>query len=128
MSSLGLTEDRVTSTFIKFLIAGSFNTLFYYTMYALFIYLNFHYSNAVLIATILTMFVSFKTFGKFVFQKHDNRLIFKFTLLTLLNYILNIFLIFLLKEYNYNDYIAGIIAAIFVAINSFLVNKFFVFK
>ena len=121
-------EDRVNTTFIKFLLAGSLNTLFYYGLYALLIYLQFHYVNAVLFATIITMFVSFKTFGTFVFKKSDNRLLFKFILLTLLNYTLNIIIIYLLKEYNFNDYASGIIATTIVAIHSFILNKVFVFK
>jgi len=39
--------------FIRFFIIGLINTLFGYLMFALFIFLNFHYSIAVLLATIL---------------------------------------------------------------------------
>ncbi len=114
--------------FIYFFAIGILNTLFYYLTYALLIYLHLHYSLAVFSATFLTMIISFKSFGVFVFKNSDNRLFFKFILVTILNYLLNIIIIYFLKKYEYNSYTAGFISAIIVAINSFFLNNFFVFK
>ena len=113
---------------IKFVLTGLLNTLFYYSIYALFLFFSFNYIIAVVLATAVGMLFSFKTFGKFVFQKNDNGLLSKFLLVTLINTFLNIVIIFLLKEYNLDDYTAGAIATFIVAINSFTLNKFFVFK
>ena len=90
--------------------------------------MNFHYVTAVLLAATIAMLFSFKTFGKFVFKKDDNRLIFKFLLVTIINYLLNVLVIYIFKENGYNSYMSGAFSAIVVAINSFLLNKFFVFK
>ncbi len=112
----------------KFLVTGSINTLFYYLLYALLIYLGLSYTAAVIIATFITMLFSFKTFGKYVFKKSDNTLIIKFALLTLFNLLLNIIIIYLLKKAGLNDYTAGLLASLLVAINSFFINKIFIFK
>ena len=112
----------------KFLVVGGVNTLFYYLVYALFIYLNFRYPIAVFFATVVAMLFSFKTFGKFVFKKSDNRLLTKFILVTLINLLLNIALIYFFNKFGFNNYISGLFATLFVALNSFVLNKFFVFK
>jgi len=117
-----------SSTFVKFIAAGILNTLFYYLMYALFIYLHIHYTLAVIFATFLTLFVSFKNFGNFVFDNSENKNFYKFIFVTILNYFLNIAIIYIYKNYGYDNYTAGVFSAIIVAINSFFLNKFFVFK
>ena len=118
----------ISAEFIKFIAIGSLNTLFYYVCYAFLIYFNLSYTLAVLVATSLTSIVSFKSFGTYVFNNRDNKLFYKFALLTLLNYLLNIFFIYILSQYGLSYYLAGLISAIIVALNSFLINKFFIFK
>lgn len=114
---------------IKFVVVGIINTIFYYMLYSLFIYMNFEYFLAVIFATILGVLFSFKTFSKLVFNNSNNKLIFKFLLVYCFNIVLNIFII---KAYVYfcndNLYIAGLIAIILIAISSFVLNKFYVFK
>ncbi|WP_039920104.1 GtrA family protein [Sulfurimonas gotlandica] len=112
----------------KFLFIGGINTVFFYLTYALFIFIGFHYTVAVTIAAVIAMFFSFKTFGKFVFKSNDNKLITKFILVTLINYLLNIIIIFFFKKFGYNSYLAGLFATIIVACNSFVLNKYYVFK
>lgn len=111
----------------RFLFIGVINTVFFYLTYALFVFIGFHYSVAVTFAAIIAMFFSFRTFGKFVFRNNDNKLLGKFILVTIVNYLLNIIIIFLFKEFGYNNYTAGLIATIIVAFNSFVLNKYYVF-
>ena len=113
---------------VKFIIAGIVNTLFYYIMFSFFIFINLDYKLAVLYATMIGVFFSFKTFGKFVFKNNSNILIFKFALVYVLLYFLNIGIIALLQEKIANYYISGGIATIICAVISFLLNKFYVFK
>lgn len=114
---------------IKFVVVGVVNTIFYYTLYAIFIYMGFEYYLAVILATVLGILFSFKTFSKLVFNNSDNKLIFKFILVYGFNIVLNICII-KVYVYLYNDnlYIAGLIATMLVAINSFIFNKFYVFR
>jgi len=114
-------------TIIKFLLIGIVNTVFFYFIYALFIFFEFHYAIATLSATSIGTVFSFRTFGKFVFRNNDNKLLGKFILVTIVNYLLNIIIIFLFKEFGYNNYTAGLIATIIVAFNSFVLNKYYVF-
>lgn len=114
--------------FIKYIVIGGLNTLFYYTCYSLLIYFNFSYILAVFLATFLTSIISFKSFGTYVFYNKDNKLFYKFILLTLVNYLLNIFFISIFSQYGLSYYLAGLISAIIVALNSFLINKFVIFK
>ena len=64
--------------FVKFLLVGGLNTLFGYSVFALFTFLRFHYSAATFLATILGILFNFKTTGCIVFKNSNNRLIFKF--------------------------------------------------
>ena len=114
--------------FVKFVFFGVINTIFFYLVYAFFIFIGFHYGIAVTIAAIIAMFFSFKTFGKFVFQNNNNKLLVKFIFVTIINYLLNLFVVFLFVKFGYNSYIAGLFATVTVAVNSFILNKYYVFK
>ena len=72
---------------------------------------------------------SFKTFSKLVFNNKDNKLIVKFIIVYGFNIVLNIFIIkSYLYLFNENLYTAGLFATVIVALNSFILNKFYVFK
>ena len=112
----------------KFLIVGIINTMFYYILYSMLIYLHLDYKLCVLIATIFGLLFSFKTFGSYVFENRDKKLIYKFILVYLVLYILNIILIDTFEKIFYNYYISGLIAILFLSIFTFILNKYFVFK
>lgn len=114
--------------FFRFLIVGSINTIFGYLMFVLFIAFNFHYTIAVLLATILGILFNFKTTGKLVFESHDDRLLFKFVEVYSLLYVLNITALSILKSYQVDMYLAGTILLLPMAFISYLLNKKFVFK
>ena len=112
----------------RFLVVGIINTLFYYTLYSFFIFIEVDYKLAVLFATAIGVFFSFKMFGKFVFNNNNNRLFFKFMLIYFILYILNISLINLFNNILNNYYISGLIATLVGAVVSFILNKLFVFQ
>ena len=112
----------------KFIFIGIINTIFFYLIYAFLIFVGFHYTLATLFATSVGMLFSFKTFGKFVFDSNNNRLLIKFIFITIFNYFFNIFIIMQLKIFGYNDYISGLIAVMIVAVSSFILNKYYVFR
>jgi len=114
---------------IRFLIAGGVNTLFYYLLYASFIFLNFDYKFAVFLATAIGIFFSFYTFGSYVFQNLQKRLLLRFISNYILLYFLNIFIIDQIHTKLYeNLYISGLLSTIVISILTFFLNKFFVFK
>ena len=113
----------------KFIFVGILNTIFGYSLFALFIYLGFYYPLAVLLSTILGVLFNFKTIGRLVFDSNDNGLIFRFILVYAITYLLNIFFLWLLKKLgSENMYIDGFALLIPLAAVSFLLNKFFVFR
>lgn len=114
---------------IKFILVGILNTIFYYLLYTFFIYIDFSYILAVVFATCIGVVFSFKTFSKLVFNNKDNKLIVKFIIVYGFNIVLNIFIIkSYLYLFNENLYTAGLFATVIVALNSFILNKFYVFK
>lgn len=120
---------KVDYTFIRFVLIGILNTAFGVGLYCLFIYWGIPYRIAVLLSTALGVLFNFKTIGTFVFKNTNNRLIFKFIAAYVIIYFINIGFIHLLLEYTkLNEYIAGIIATPIVAIASFILQKYFVFK
>ena len=117
------------SEIVRFILVGIVNTIFYYIIYVLLIYLDFTYSLSVVVATMVGILFSFKTFSKLVFNSSNNKLIYKFIGVYIFNTILNIFIIKLyIYWYNDNLYLAGLIATLIVSVNSFILNKFYVFK
>lgn len=120
---------RMNTTFIRFVLVGILNTAFGVGLYCLFVYLGMSYRWAVLLSTVLGVLFNFKTIGTLVFHNSNNRLIFKFIMAYVIVYFVNIGFIRLLLEFTLlNEYWAGIIATPFVAIASFSLQKFFVFK
>ncbi len=113
---------------LSFLLVGILNTIFGYSLFVLFIYLGLYYPIAVLFSTILGVLFNFKTIGKLVFGSSDNCLIFRFILVYVITYLLNIFFFWLFKRLGFdNMYINGFVLLIPLAAVSFLLNKFFVF-
>ncbi len=114
--------------FVRFLFVGGINTLFGYGVFALLIFLRFHYAIAALFATILSVLFNFKTTGRLVFGNNDNRLIFKFIGVYSIIYILNIGVLKVFKFYEVNMYLAGALVLLPLAVIAFLLNKKFVFR
>ncbi len=114
---------------LKFIIVGILNTAFGYSLFALFIFLNMHYSLAVFLSTVLGVLFNFKTIGKLVFDSHDNSSIFRFIAVYVLLYLINISCLWFFKISGFeNMYINGFVLLIPLALISFILNKKFVFK
>jgi len=114
--------------FQKYIIIGGVNTLFGYSVFAIFLFLGFHYSLSVLIATVLGVFFNFQTYGKLVFRSHSNHLIGKFILVYVLIYFINVLLIALLDFFRVDLFIAGVIVLFPSAYFGYLLNKRLVWK
>jgi len=112
----------------SYILVGILNTFFGYSIYALLIFSGLSYIYSILISTIAGIIFNFKTISKFVFGSSDNSLIKKFILVYVFGLIMNIFLIKLFNFFNLNFYIAGFLSIIAVAVISFVLMKFFVFK
>lgn len=113
----------------RFILVGILNTIFGYSLFAIFIFLNMHYSLAVFLSTLLGVLFNFKTIGKLVFDSHDNSLIFRFIFVYVLLYLINISCLWFFKISGFeNMYINGFVLLIPLALISFILNKKFVFR
>ena len=112
----------------RFIVVGIVNTIVGYSLYALFLFLGFDYVYALGIATVLGVLFNFQTIGKLVFKHNNNKLIFKFVLVYIVVFFVNLILIKCLVWFGLNEYIGGAIAIIPASALSFILNKFFVFQ
>lgn len=119
---------KIDNQFIKFILVGMLNTLWGYFVYALLLYIGVHYSFAVIVATILGILFNFKTTGVLVFKNNNNALLFKFLVVYAIICVLNLICLKIAEFNNINLYIAGFVVTCFMAVLSFLMNKYWVFK
>jgi len=114
---------------LRFLLIGIINTVFYYSLFALLIYVNLDYRLAVLIATVVGVFFSFHNFGKYVFDNQNKSLIYRFIFNYILIYFFNIYIIGVMNDILFfNFYISGFIALFPSTLMTYMLNKYFVFN
>ena len=114
--------------FLKFLMVGALNTVFGYSVFALFTYLNLHYTISTLLATILGILFNFKTTGCIVFKNGDNKLIFKFLFVYGVTYLLSIAILRICEYFGFtNMYLNYAILLLPNAMIAYSLMKKFVF-
>ena len=119
--------SAIDEKFFKFLFVGAINTLFSYFIYALFITIGLIPNIALAFQYIIGVLWSFKTTGVIVFKNHNNKLIFAFIGCYVFTFVINsIFLNILIKYLN--EYLAQALLVLPIAMLSFLMLKFVVFK
>ena len=114
--------------FIKFVLVGILNTLFGYGIWALLLYIGLHYAVATVLSTILGVLFNFKTTGYLVFKNKDNKLLWKFIQIYILTTCLSILGLKCAKMADINLYYAGLFLTGIMAIISFLMQKYYVFR
>ena len=114
--------------FYKFLLAGFINTLFFYLLYTLLLFLDFSYIFAILGANSLGVIFSFKNFGKYVFNSNNNNLFWKFIIVYLFLISIYTMIVSFLRLFGINDYYAGLLGLAFHIPISYMINKKIVYK
>jgi len=122
--------------FIKFGIVGLSNTLISYLIYALLVYLGFHYLLASILAFIISVLNSFFWNSRFVFkiEKGSKRNFFSALIKTFMSYaftglILQNILLYILIDIMYvSKYIAPLFILIITVPLNFILNKLWAFK
>ena len=120
--------EHLNRQFLRFLLVGVLNTLFGYTMFALFIFSGVHYSLASLFSTILGVLFNFRTTGRLVFNNRNNSLLWRFSLVYTVVYGCNVGLLRVMDGYSIDMYVAGAVVVFPLALLSFFLNKRFVFE
>lgn len=113
---------------LRFVAAGTFNTGVSYAVYAVGLYAGLPFAAANLLACIAGILIGFRTHGAFVFTDANSPRLWKFVLVWLLLYGVNVVLIKLFLELGLNSYVAGAVAMPFVIVASYVLNRFVVFK
>lgn len=119
---------QIDTIFIRYLIVGLVNTAFGYAIFAMLVFLGLHYAIALFLATISGIFFNFQTFGRFVFEQSNWRLIWKFIAIYGLLYCINVGCVFILVMYIHNVYLANAITLMFIAGLGFVLNRSFVYE
>ena len=120
--------------FARFLLVGALNTLFGYFLYGSLILIGLNYKYAVLLATILGVLFNFQTTGRLVFGSQNNKLIFRFVLVYVVTFLLNVEALRIVDaidigiEQKTKMLIAGAILVLPMAVISFILMKLFVFR
>ena len=115
--------------FIKFLLIGLLNTLFGYSIYAFFIYLNLDYYSASILSYIFGILFNFFTYKSLVFNIFFKKLIFiKFLIVYVLIYLLNLILLKSIDSVLNNLYTSQAVILPFLIISNWLLFNLWVFK
>jgi len=121
-------KHLLKNTFVKYLLVGTMNTAFGYAVFAFFIYIDLHYSMAVLLTTVIGVLFNFKSIGRLVFNSRNNALIYRFVGVYFLTYILNVTALGLFRSYGFNMYLAGALLLVPITLISFTLHNNVVFK
>jgi putative flippase GtrA len=114
--------------FLRFLIVGGINTMLTYGLYAGSLFIGLHYAWAVLVSTAVGFLVKFKTTGVLVFRNRDNSLLWRFLMVGLLIYVLNVLLLRALKNAGIVEYLAGAILILPMSAVNYFLNRNLVFE
>ena len=114
--------------FYKYLIVGGVNTVFGYSVFAILIFFGFHYSLAVLIATILGVLFNFQSYGRLVFKNHSWYFLGKYITVYTFIYFVNLILLVIFDLLVSNLYISGLMVIPFIAYLGYFLNKRYVWK
>ena len=125
---LGMKITGLSEQFMLFLVMGGINTLFYYSLYSLLIYVGVFYAAAVVIATVCGVLFNFQTFGRVVFKNFQFRLLGRFIGVYVVVCAANIAGLRALEFVGLvNKYIAGAVLVLPVALLGYVLKKTFVF-
>ena len=112
----------------KYLVVGGVNTVFGYSVFAILIFFGFHYSLAVLIATILGVLFNFQSYGRLVFKNHSWYFLGRYITVYIFIYFVNLILLLIFDLFVSNLYISGLMVIPFIAYLGYFLNKRYVWK
>ena len=112
--------------FYKYLLVGGVNTAFGYSVFVILLFFGFHYSLAVLVATILGVLFNFQSYGRLVFQAHSWNLLGRFVFVYTSIYLVNITLLLVFDLFVSNLYISGAMTTPVIAYLGYILNRRYV--
>jgi hypothetical protein len=124
-----VSEKLLTRETQRFIIAGSFNTLFCYVVFSILLFIGLGNIISMTIATLATIALSFFLMGRYVFgcDLTLKRSLVFFAMQSAA-YIINIHILKLITWIGFSAYFGGIISLFLTAIFTYLVTKYLVFS
>ena len=120
--------ELVSNQFLRFVLVGGLNTAFGVGFYCLAIHVGIPYYIATLLSNVLGVCFNFITTGNLVFRDNNPRLIFRFVVAYVLIYFINTAVVKAFILLGMNNYWAGILATPVVALCSYSLLKYFVYR
>ena len=113
--------------FLKFLAVGVVNTVFGYSVFAVFIFCGLYYPVAAFFSTCLGILFNFKTIGHLVFDRREHHLFWRFLGVYAIVYLVSVAALTAGSYFSKNYYLLAIFITPFTALMAFWLNKNFVF-
>lgn len=120
--------DMVSCQLLRFVLVGGLNTAFGVGIYCLAIFIGLPYFMATLVSNILGVLFNFLTTGNLVFRNSNPLLITRFVACYVVIYFVNTAFVKLMLMAGFNNYWAGILVTPIVALCSYGLLKYFVYR
>lgn len=117
--------------FFRFLFVGGINTLVGYGTFALFLYLNFHYSLAYILSFVIGVANSYIWNKNFTFKSKEKsyKELLRFVSVYLISFFVGLIALYILVDVlSMNQYLAGLINLFFTTLISWFGHNKFSFK
>lgn len=113
---------------IRFLVVGGLNTVFGYSLFAVFTFIGLTYPVAIGLATIGGVLFNFQSIGRLVFDGAPRSRFWRFVGVYCVIYLVNLGGVRLLLSLGANVYVANAITLIPLSLLAFILNRRFVFN
>jgi len=112
---------------LRFFLVGALNTVVGYTIYITALWMDFHYSVAIMVATVLGTLFNFKSTGAIVFKSHDCSRLWRFVMIYILLYAINVIGVTVLIKFGLPAWFSGMLLLLPLAFLSYFLNSRYVF-
>ena len=113
--------------FVRYVVVGVANTGFAYAVYALGLLLGLAYPAASLCSLVLSIVLSFRTQGRFVFRNMRLSLFGRFVVSWIVVYLSNLGVVAAFVHLGFDPFVAGALALPFSVATGWLLQRHFVF-
>jgi putative flippase GtrA len=113
--------------FLRFLVVGGINTVFGYSLFAVFVYIGFTYPYAIALSTIGGVLFNFHSVGRLVFSHAPKSRFLRFVGVYVVVYLVNLAGVRELLGFGLGVYIANAIMLIPLSVLAFVLNRKLVF-
>lgn len=113
---------------IRFLVVGGLNTVFGYSLFAVFTFIGLTYPVAIGLATIGGVLFNFQSIGRLVFDGAPRSRFWRFVGVYCVIYLVNLGGVRLLLSLSANVYVANAITLVPLSLLAFILNRRFVFN